>query len=89
MTDPTTADVAARADFLRLASQLHSGDIAGTQAVLAGLASRPSGFAVTLLEAALREFLAALRAMAPDPAKVQRWLDDAALAALDQLRATP
>lgn len=86
MTDPTSAELAARADCLRLAGQLNSGDQAGVDAVLADLATRPAGYAVALLEAAINELVGALHATIGDPAAVQTMLDTTAMAALDQLR---
>ncbi|BBZ22140.1 hypothetical protein [Mycolicibacter hiberniae] len=87
MTDPRP-ELAGRADFLRLAGQLHSGDQEGIDAVLANLADQPAGYAVALVEAGLREYLVALRAMTPDPEVAQRWLDATGLEALDRLRDT-
>ncbi|UVO11916.1 hypothetical protein NM962_18670 [Mycobacterium sp. SVM_VP21] len=84
--DLNRTESAARADFLRLAGQLNSGDQTGVDAVLAGLSARPAGYAVTLLEAGLREFLTALRAVVGDPAAVQMMLNTAGMAALDRLR---
>ncbi|OBK85269.1 hypothetical protein A5649_02685 [Mycolicibacter heraklionensis] len=78
---------AARADFLRLAGQLNSGDQNGVDAVLAGLSARPAGYALALVEAGLREYLTALHAVVGDPAGVQMMLDTAGMAALDRLRA--
>lgn len=88
MSEATRPELAGRADFLRLAGQRHSGDQAGLDAVLADLTTRPSGYAVTILDAALTEYLGVLRAMAPDPAVVQAWLDDTGMTALDDLDVT-
>lgn len=76
----------ARADWLRLAGQRHSGDHEGLEAALASLAQSPGMYATAILRAALDDYLTALRTMNPDPAQVQAWLDTAGMEALDRLR---
>lgn len=72
------------ADWLQLVSAIHRRDQGALDAVTAGLRAAPQHSLVWLLECAARTYLAALAAMMPAPAMVQKFLDEQAFSALDR-----
>lgn len=71
-------------DWLQLVSAIHRRDQGALDAVCAELRAAPTHSLVWLLECAARTYLAALAAMMPAPAMVQKFLDEQAFAALDR-----